>query len=48
MMAHFVQNELLAPPDKGNIIQSTHGLRKIRIADNVRNKDKRSKSASFL
>lgn len=35
------QNELLENPEKGDVIQNTGGLRKIRIADNERNKGKR-------
>ncbi|VEI48169.1 toxin HigB-2 [Actinobacillus equuli] len=37
---HF-QNELLENPNKGDLIQGTNGLRKIRIADMQRNKGKR-------
>lgn len=35
------QNELLENPEKGEVIQGLKGLRKIRIADNKRNKGKR-------
>lgn len=35
------QNELLGNPEKGDLIQGLHGLRKIRIADSTRNKGKR-------
>lgn len=35
------QNELLENPEKGDVIQNTGGLRKIRIVDNARNKGKR-------
>ena len=35
------QDELLENPEKGDVIQGLHGLRKIRIADNTRNKGKR-------
>lgn len=36
-----LQNELLENPEKGDLIQGLNGLRKIRIADNKRNKGKR-------
>lgn len=36
-----LQNELLDNPTKGDLIQGTNGLRKIRIADSKRNKGKR-------
>lgn len=36
-----LQNELLSNPEKGDIIQGVNGLRKLRIADNFRNKGKR-------
>ena len=35
------QNELLENPEKGDVVQNTGGLRKIRIADSERNKGKR-------
>nr|WP_255758755.1 toxin [Neisseria lisongii] len=35
------QNELLRNPEKGDVIQGTGGLRKVRIADAKRNKGKR-------
>lgn len=35
------QNELLDNPEKGDVIQGTGGLRKIRFADPFRNKGKR-------
>lgn len=35
------QNELLSHPEKGDLIQGLNGLRKIRLADNKRNKGKR-------
>lgn len=37
----LIQNELLENPEKGDVIQGLHGLRKVRIADNSRNKGKR-------
>ncbi|MGX2967637.1 toxin [Ursidibacter sp. B-7004-1] len=36
-----LQNELLDNPTKGDVIQGTNGLRKIRITDSKRNKGKR-------
>lgn len=36
-----LQNELLENPTKGDLIQGTNGLRKIRIVDSKRNKGKR-------
>ncbi|MFZ7342866.1 type II toxin-antitoxin system RelE/ParE family toxin [Avibacterium volantium] len=39
---YFVlQNELLANPEKGDLIQGSGGVRKIRISDEKRNKGKR-------
>lgn len=35
------QNELLLNPEKGDVIQGTGGLRKVRVADMRRNKGKR-------
>lgn len=37
----LLQNELLKFPDKGELIQGTGGLRKLRIADIIRQKGKR-------
>lgn len=39
-----LQNELLANPERGDVIQGTNGARKARIANR---KDKRGKSGSF-
>ena len=36
-----LQNELLTSPDKGDVIQGTGGLRKLRFADKRRGKGKR-------
>lgn len=36
-----LQNELLANPEKGDMIQGLNGLRKLRIADDFRHKGKR-------
>lgn len=36
-----LQNELLENPEKGDVIQGTGGLRKIRVSDSKRNKGKR-------
>lgn len=38
------QNELLLNPEKGDVIQGTGGLRKVRVADMQRNKGKRGGS----
>ncbi|HGP7166048.1 TPA: hypothetical protein ACLRIW_001587 [Neisseria meningitidis] len=38
------QNELMANPEKGDVIQGTRGLRKIRVADSKRGKGKRGGS----
>lgn len=38
------QNELIANPEKGDVIQGTGGLRKIRVADSKRGKGKRGGS----
>ncbi|AIK17535.1 type II toxin-antitoxin system RelE/ParE family toxin [Glaesserella parasuis] len=37
----LLQNELLKFPDKGELIQGTGGLRKLRIVDIIRQKGKR-------
>lgn len=36
-----LQNELLENPEKGDMVQGLHGVRKIRLADSKRNKGKR-------
>lgn len=36
-----LQNELLENPTKGDLIQGTNGLRKIRVSNSNRNKGKR-------
>lgn len=36
-----LQNELLENPTKGDLIQGTNGLRKIRVSNSSRNKGKR-------
>lgn len=36
-----LQNELLDNPEKGDLIQGSNGLRKIRVANSKRNKGKR-------
>lgn len=36
-----LQNELLENPSKGDLIQGTNGLRKIRVSNSSRNKGKR-------
>ena len=36
-----LQNELLENPEKGDLIQGSNGLRKIRVANSKRNKGKR-------
>lgn len=35
-----LQNELMTSPEKGDLIPSGHGLRKLRIADSLGNKGK--------
>lgn len=37
----MLQNELLENPEKGDMVQGLHGVRKIRLADNQRQKGKR-------
>ncbi|MCW9698022.1 MULTISPECIES: type II toxin-antitoxin system RelE/ParE family toxin [unclassified Avibacterium] len=37
----MLQNELLVAPEKGDLIQGTGGLRKLRIANSKRNRGKR-------
>lgn len=36
-----IQNELLENPEKGDLVQGLHGVRKVRLPDNRRNKGKR-------
>ncbi|MEW6344953.1 MAG: toxin [Paraburkholderia sp.] len=38
----FLQEQMLAKPDGGDLIKGTGGLRKLRFADKRRNKGKRS------
>ena len=42
------QNELLDNPEKGDVIQGTGGLRKIRLSDHSRHKGKRGGARAII